>query len=303
LVHEGLVALPQGAQPKIASYDAALLAPNPQRGRVVDRDLDELARSLDTHSQQEPIVCRLITDTDRKRWPDAFTERQILLVLRGHRIYFASQRSKLRMLRVELLLPASQESDLDYSRRGLRRASIKMMHSQGYTIFDKVNLFDIWRQEFAIEKPKDKEIAAFFEISRSEAQRLKTVAQLDEKVAQDIINSEKPPADEIVYLIASHPVHGHEEAYERLGHLTVQGARKLLKEQKRKADTKVKGAGRPRNYVVPVTDEESNIAYVATGLTKDQWRKRGGSRAFWDAINSFTGSMEVRARLAKDLDE
>jgi len=207
------------------------------------------------------------------------------------------------MLRVELLLPGPEETDTDYSRRGLRRASIKMMHSQGYTIFDKVNLFDIWRQEFAIEQPKDKEIAAFFEISRSEAQRLKTVAELDEKVAQDIINSEKAPADEVVYLIASHPVHEHEQAYERLGNLTVQGARKLLKQEKHKADTKVKGAGRPRNYVVPVTDEQSNIAYVATGLTRDQWRSRGGTKAFWEAIDSFRGSLEVRARLAKDLDE
>ncbi len=48
---------------------------------MVDRNLDTLAESLNAHGQQEPIVARLITETDRQRWPDAFSERQILLIL------------------------------------------------------------------------------------------------------------------------------------------------------------------------------------------------------------------------------
>ena len=99
----------QQSQPRVAGYDPSLLAPNPQRGRVVDRGLDELASSLDSHGQQEPIVARLITDTDRRRWPDAFTERQRLLILKGHRIHAAQPKTRLSMLRVELMLPEDGE--------------------------------------------------------------------------------------------------------------------------------------------------------------------------------------------------
>ncbi len=104
--------------------------------------------------QQEPILARLLTDTDRHRWPNAFTERQILLIVKGHRLYFAQPRSHLKSLRVELLLPDDGEDDITYARRALRRASIKVMHSQAYDIFDKVNQYMVWRQEFAIERPQ-----------------------------------------------------------------------------------------------------------------------------------------------------
>ena len=50
-----------------------------------------------------------------------------------------------------------------------------MMHSQSYNIFDKVNLYMIWRQEFALKSPKDAEVTKYFEISRTEAQRVKVV--------------------------------------------------------------------------------------------------------------------------------
>src|SRR5207244_2490052 len=163
----------------VASYDPSLFARNPQRARLEDRGLEELAASLNEHGQQQPIIARLITPSDRRRWPDAFRPDQIILILHGHRIYAAQPKTKLEKLRAELMLPEEGESDLDYIRRGLRRASVKMMHSQGYDIFDKVHLYMIWREEFALPEPKDTAVAKDFEISRTEPQRFKTAANLD----------------------------------------------------------------------------------------------------------------------------
>lgn len=300
LIATGLIEMPQGGQPRTALYDPALLAPNPQRGRVIDRGLDELAKTLDEHGQQQPIVARLITDTDRQRWPDAFTEKQILIILQGHRLYFAQPRSRLRMLRVELMLPDEGEDDLVYGRRGLQRAAIKILHSQGYDIFDKVNQYRIWLDEFSLEKPKDADAAGYFDISRTEAQRLKVVSQLDNTVAQRIINSDRRPADEIIHIIANRPVHEHEDALKRFGNLTVSAARRMLLDEK-KADTKVEGAGRPRNYVVSIRDDECDIAYIATSLTPQQWKERGGARSFWEAVRKVAHSSELQDRITSDL--
>jgi hypothetical protein len=303
LLREGLITFDQQGQPKVAQYDPRLLAGNPQRGRVVDRGLEELAASLDAHGQQEPLIARLITETDRQRWPDSFTDRQLLLILKGHRLFFAQPKSKLQSLRVELMLPSEREDDLQYSRRALRRAAIKVMHSQAYDIFDKVNQYHVWCEEFTLMKPKDSEVAAYFEVSRTEAQRLKAVAQLDKDVAQDIINSDRRPADEVVYLIANRPPDEHREAYQRFGHLTVTAARTLQKaEAGERAESSVSGAGRPRNYVLSVRNEESDITYISTAFTLNQWKRRGGSKAFWNAIRRLANDRELQDRLQEDLD-
>jgi hypothetical protein len=205
LMDRGLISFNQHGRPVVASYDPSLLAPNPQRGRLDDRGIEELAASLNEHGQQQPIIARLITPTDRRRWPDAFGPEQIVVILHGHRIFKAQPKSALQKLRVELMLPEEDEPDLDYIRRGLRRASVKMMHSQSYDIFDKVHLYMIWRDEYALPAPKDAEVAKYFEISRTEAQRVKTVANLDEGVKEDILKAEKRPADEVVFAIANRP--------------------------------------------------------------------------------------------------
>jgi hypothetical protein len=302
LVAEGAVRFDPQGQPRVGLFDPSLLSPNPQRGRVADRGLVELAASLDVDGQQEPILARLITDTDRQRWPDAFNERQILLILKGHRIFFAQPKSKLAMLRVELLVPEEDDNDLTYSRRALRRASIKMMHSQSYDIFDKVNLYDVWRSEFTLTQPKEQEVAAYFDISRSEARRIKTVANLDDAIAQDIINAEERPADEVVYLIANRPPEQQREAYQRFGHLTVAAARKIAAfEQMGKPDKPVAGAGRPRNFVLSVQDEESPIAYISTSLTAHEWKRRGGAREFWKAIQALGNDRAFQDRLTDEL--
>lgn len=302
LVRNGRITMDQQGQPRVAFYDPALLAPNPQRGRVVDRGLEELAASLDSHGQQEAILARLITDTDRQRWPKAFRPGQLLLILKGHRIWHAQPKTKLTALRVELMLPVDGEDDLAYSRRALRRASIRMMHSQGYDLFDKANLYDVWRQEFAIGKPKDTEVAAYFEISRTEAQRVKTVARLDPDISDKMINSERRPADEVVFIIANRPPEEQAEAYERYGHLTVAAARKMLQQQEgSKPAVPVSSAGRPRNYVFPVRMEESDITYISSSLTPQQWKQKGGAKAFWTAVQALLSRKDVRERLEKDL--
>ena len=73
-----------------------------------------LPHSLDAHGQQEPILARLITDTDRQRWPDAFSKDQILVILKGHRVYNAMPKTRLKKLRVELMLPIDGEDDVNF---------------------------------------------------------------------------------------------------------------------------------------------------------------------------------------------
>jgi len=302
LLDQGRIAFDPQGQPRVAHYDPALLAPNPQRGRVVDRNLEELAASLDTHGQQEALIARLITATDRQRWPDAFAAGQLLLILKGHRIFHAQPKTKLAKLRVELLLPFESEDDLAYARRALRRAAIKMMHSQGYDIFDKVNQYAIWREEFALAKPKDSDVAAYFEISRTEAQRVKVVSQLHPEVAQQIINSDKRPADEVVFYIASRPPEEHADAYQRYGHLTVATARRLYQQEKESPPiSPVTGSGRPRNYVFAVRAEQFDITYISSGLTAKQWKAKGGSKAFWDALRALVNNKDIQDRLNADL--
>lgn len=301
LLQRGLIDFNQAGQPRVADYDPMLLAPNPQRARVVDRSLEELAASLDKEGQQEPILARLITETDRARWPKAFLPEHILLILKGHRIYFAQPKTKLQRLRVELMLPQEGEQDLIYSHRALRRVSVKMMHSQSYDIFDKVNLYEIWKQEFALEMPKDAEVAGYFDISRTEAQRIKVVAQMDPDLSREIINAPQRPADEVVFEIANRSPEEQREAYAQFGHMTVAGMRRLLKEQRTPPAAKLTGPGRPRNFVLAVRNEESGITYISTNLTPQQWKDKGGAKAFWKAIQTLVNTREIQDRLQSDL--
>jgi len=302
LIQQGAVRFDQQGQPRVGLYHPSLLAPNPQRGRVVDRDLAALAASLDAHGQQDPIVARLITQTDRQRWPEAFTEKQLLVILKGHRIHAAQPKSKLTQLKVELLLPTEGEDDMSYARRALRRAAIKLMHSQGYDIFDKVNQYMIWRDEFALAAPKDQEVSAYFDISRSEAQRIKAVSQLDPTISQEIINAERRPADEVVYMIANRPPEEQREAFQQFGHLTVAAARKIAGfDQPGKPEKPVQGAGRPRNFVLSIHDDDLPIAYISTGLTAREWKRRGGAKAFWKAIRELVNRREIQDRLTEEL--
>jgi hypothetical protein len=290
---QGLIAFDQNGRPLIAGYDPSLLAPNPQRGRLEDEGLSELAASLDQHGQQQTMIARLVTPTDRQRWPDAFRPEQIIVILHGHRIYFAQPKTKLTKLRVELMLPEEGESDIEYIRRGLRRASVKMMHSQSYGIFDKVNLFMIWRQEYALKAPKDTEVAKYFEISRTEAQRVKAVADLDPDVRQKMLKLEKRPADEVIFTIANRPVEQQPDAYKRYGHLTVSALRSLQQASKAPQIS----SGRPRNFFLSVEDEGSPIATITTTLTPQQWKNRGGARAFWNAMKKLPSDPELRQRV------
>ncbi|MFO0945621.1 MAG: hypothetical protein U1D30_06715 [Planctomycetota bacterium] len=68
-----------------------LLALNPQR-RTHRRRAAGRAGGKPRRPWPARPLWRLITDTDRQRWPDKFRERQIILILKGHRIYFAHNR-------------------------------------------------------------------------------------------------------------------------------------------------------------------------------------------------------------------
>lgn len=299
---QGLIAFRQEGRPVVAEYVPTLLAPNPQRGRLTDRGLDELAASLDIHGQQEPVIARLLTPSDRQRWPDAFRPDQILLILNGHRVFFAQPKSKLEKLRVEVMFPEEGESDTDYIRRGLRRASIKMMHSQSYDIFDKVNLYMVWRQEYALKAPNDKEVAKYFEISRTEAQRVKAVANLDEGVKKDILKQERRPADEVVFAIANRPVEEQRDAYREFGHLTVSALRRIQDRVSGPAAAKQLAVpGRPRNYTLSIGDEDCPIVSISTNLSPQQWKRRGGARSFWKEIKALSRKPELREHIQGDL--
>ena len=208
-----------------------------------------------------------------------------------------------KMLRVELMLPEEGETDIDYMRRGLRKASVKMMHSQSYDIFDKVHLYMIWREEFSLSEPKDAQVAKYFEISRTEAQRVKTVANLDPVVREDILKLDKRPADEVVFSIADRPVAQHRDAYRRFGHLTVSALRQMKQVESGPVQSPQIGAasGRPRNYSLSLTPEQSPIATITTHLTPKEWKRRGGSRAFWHELKKLSGIAEVREQIHDEL--
>lgn len=299
LLDRGLIEFRQDGRPFVAEYDPSLLAKNPQRGRLLDEGLEELAASLNMHGQQQPLIARLITPSDRQRWPDAFQATQILVILNGHRVYMAQPLSKLDKLRVEVILPEEGERDLDYIRRGLRRASIKMMHSQSYNIFDKVNLYMIWRSEFALPNPKDTEVAKYFEISRTEAQRVKVVAALDEGVKEKILKLDRPPADEIVFAIANRPIEEQPDAFRKYGHLTVSAVRRLQQLESTPAQAQV--PGRPRNYTLSIGSEQSAITTITTSLTPQQWKCRGGAKAFWNALRLLAANPQAKEHVSGDL--
>jgi len=302
LLREGAIEYDAQGQPKVAWYDARLLAPSPQRGRIVDRNLDKLASSLDAHGQQEAILGRLITETDRMRFPGHFEESQRLVILKGHRIYFALSRAMTRRkLRVELLLPEDGESEQDYIRRAFVRASIKLMHSEAYTILDKVNLYERWIEEFSLSAPNDSDTARHFEISHDEARRLRVVAKLDTTVAQAILNSEHVPADEVIYQIASRPAAEQQATFERFGRLSVAAVRRLLKEEKAPPDTKVMGRMDARPFMFAFKDESSSFRAISTDTSAREWRKRGGAQAFLRELRTLLNDPKIQRQLQGEL--
>lgn len=139
---------------------------------------------------------------------------------------------------------------------------------------------------------------------RSWLSRLKTVADLDPDIAQEIINSERRPADEVVYIIANRAPEEQAEAFKQYGHLTVAAAWKLLQQQEGgRPSAPVSSAGRPRNFAFPVRLEESSITYVSTSLTPKQWKEKGGAKAFWSELQSLFARKDVREQLEKYLDD
>ena len=106
----------------------------------------------------------------------------------------------------------------------------------------------------------------------------------------------------MVFAIANRPLEEHRKAFDEFGHLTVAAVRKLIKEEEgRGTAAKLTGPGRPRNYLLSVRDEESNIAYISTALTPEQWKRRGGAKAFWESVRTLAHSQEIQDRIKSDL--
>lgn len=177
------------------------------------------------------------------------------------------------------------------------------MHSQEYTIFDKVNLYQHWIAEFCLKSPTDAEAARHFQISKPQATRLRVISQLDESVGQEMINSDKLPADEVIYEIANRPAPEHRQAYQRYGTLTVGGLRKLLKHEKSsRPDSKAVGkSGRPRNFTFALKDESSPFTFISTARTPNEWKERGGAKAFIAEVMKLMMRHDVREQLKREL--
>jgi len=301
LIQEGRITR-QSGQTNRGHFAPEFFAANPQHGRTVSRIVEQLARSFDAHGQQEPILARLITDADRKLWPEAANSARLFFIIDGHQRCKAISSSTLDQLWAEIVLPDEEESEVDYRRRCLTMASIKMMQSQAYDVFDKVQQVKIWMAEFGVPQlPSKRELAKTFHISATEAQRIRTVTRLDPEVECKIKEADTKPADEVIAMIANFPLEGQLSAYERIGKLPVSEARALLKREKQAALT-TKAPGRPHNYIYRVNDSESDIISIITCLTPEQWKAKGGTAHFWQSVQKIGHSREHQDRLKADLD-
>ncbi len=107
----------------------------------------------------------------------------------------------------------------------------------------------------------------------------------------------------MVYLIANRPPEQQKEAFVRYGHLTVADARKLAaQDQPGKPEKPLTGAGRPRNFVLSIGDDDLPIAYISTSLTAKEWKRRGGARSFWKAMQELVNRRDIQDRLSDELD-
>jgi hypothetical protein len=113
--------------------------------------------------------------------------------------------------------------------------------------------------------------------------------------------AERRPAEEVVFAIANRPVEEQRDAYRRLGTLTVSALRKIQQLEAPAPVNQISATGRPRNYSLSLSAEESPIATITTHLTPKEWKRRGGSRAFWQALKKLTGIPEIRAKLHGEL--
>jgi hypothetical protein len=91
------------------------------------------------------------------------------------------------------------------------------------------------------------------------------------------------------------------QAFERLGRLPVSQARAMIKSE-RGPPVPVPSTGRPRNYVYRLNDQANDIVTIITRLTPEQWKQKGGTRAFWQAIQKIGHSRDHQDRLKEDLD-
>lgn len=300
LVREGRIEVLQG-EPQRARYDLALFAENPQHPRVIDENIEVLQDSLREEGQKEPVLARLLTELDRQRWGEDLSSDCILVLLDGRRRYRAAKGAGLEQLLTELILPEEGEEEVDYVRRCLRRVAIEMMHSQAWTILDKVNMCLIWGKEHGIEQLKTADIIASLGASKTEASFITTVAyKLHPPVRDRILSLPAPPADEVIYKIARRPAPEQMATFQHYHRLSAAAVRRIESAQQKQLAAP--RAGHPGNYTLQIDSKDAPFLSIATSLTAKQWKKRGGSKAFWDSLRTLLEEQSIQQQVDQDLE-
>jgi len=248
-------------------------APIPARPRRRPAGLDELAASLMHTGSRKQSFARLITPTDRDGGRMLFPQSSYFSSSRDTGLFYAQPKTTLKISGLELNAPARRGGRPGLCPQGASSHRRQMMHSQGYDIFDKVNLYDIWRQEFTLEKPRTRTLPP----TRHQPQRSpahQDCRPLDPAVAQEIINADRRPADEVVFFIANRP-RGAQGRLRAVWHLTVAAVRKLDKDGQsgRLASPSRALAGRATTSSSSAM-KNADIISLSTTLTPMQWKAK-----------------------------
>ena len=170
---------------------------------------------------------------------------------------------------------------LDYARRALRRASIKVMHSQAYDIFDKVNQYMVWREEFSLAEAQGQRDRRLF---RDQPHR--SPAGEDRRAA----GAGRRPEDHQRRTASgrrSGLPHRQPAAARAPGRLQAVRAASPLPPPagspgvtiRANRTVRCSGAGRPRNYVLSVRDENSDLACTRHGADAAAVAREGRRRS------------------------
>ncbi len=128
-----------------------------------------------------------------------------------------------------------------------------------------------------------------FAISKSEAQRIATVAKLEQGTLERIVNTETPIADE------------QSVAFKRFADLPVARVRALVHRDQETASVQQAPAGRPTNYHLRLPGNNVLLSAIHTRLTARQWSDCGGADAFVKELTRLLNDPAFHDRLERDL--
>ncbi len=140
-----------------------------------------------------------------------------------------------------------------------------------------------------------------FAISKSEAQRIATVAKLEQGTLEQVVNTETPIADEVIYHIANHRPEEQSTAFKRFADLPVARVRALVHRDQEAASVQQAPAGRPANYHLRLPGGNAMLSAIHTRLTAHQWSENGGAVAFVKELTRLLNDSAFHDRLERDL--